>query len=67
MKYPNLINAEQFIEDTMDGFNGYNYVNVGERWYHARPLGYQSLWSRLYCTWLVFTGKADAIVWSGDQ
>jgi hypothetical protein len=33
----------------------------------ARPLGYYSLRSRIRLAWMVFTGKADALVWPGGQ
>lgn len=37
-----------------------------EVWIPARPLGYPSLKDRLRATWLVFTGKADALLWRGQ-
>jgi hypothetical protein len=37
------------------------------RWVPARPLGYYSLRHRLYCAWLVFTGKCDVVKWPGGQ
>lgn len=33
----------------------------------ARPLGWSSIRVRLRAAWLVFTGKADALVWEQDQ
>lgn len=32
-------------------------------WYPARPIGYFSLLHRVKAAWLVFTGKADALLW----
>lgn len=36
-------------------------------WVPARPEGYWSIWHRIKAAWLVFTGKADAVKWPGDQ
>lgn len=33
----------------------------------ARPIGFWSLRTRLKATWLVWTGRADAVVWPGGQ
>lgn len=33
----------------------------------ARPIAFQSLRERIRATWLVWTGKADALVWPQDQ
>ena len=32
-------------------------------WRYARPLGYKGLFYRTRCAWLVFTEKADIVVW----
>ena len=37
------------------------------RWVPARPIAFQSLRERIRATWLVWTGRADALVWPGDQ
>ena len=37
------------------------------RYVPSRPCGYYSLGSRLSIAWKVFTGKADAVVWSDGQ
>lgn len=34
------------------------------RWEPARPLGFYSLENRLKAAWLVFTGRADALLWN---
>lgn len=34
------------------------------RWVPARPLGFESIGSRLRLAWLVFTGRADALTWT---
>ncbi len=36
---------------------------IGGRWVPVRPEGFGSIWYRLRATWLVFTGRADALVW----
>lgn len=36
-------------------------------WVPARPLGFYSIGSRIKAAWLVFTGKADAVIWPGNQ
>ena len=35
----------------------------------ARPENYKyrSVWERVTDAWLVFSGRADALVWPGDQ
>jgi hypothetical protein len=37
------------------------------QWVPARPYGFYSFKSRFRAAWLVFTGKADALTWDGDQ
>jgi hypothetical protein len=36
-------------------------------WVPARPLGLDTIPNRVRAAWLVFTGKADVIVWPGGQ
>lgn len=38
----------------------------GVHWFPARPLGYPSLRRRWRAAWLVFTGRADAVLWIDD-
>lgn len=38
----------------------------GRNWYPARPLAFASVFYRLKATWLVFTGRADALIWPED-
>ena len=60
MKYPSLIGAVTLTKnDTQANING--------NWVPARPIGLQSFRSRLRCTWMVFSGKADALVWPEGQ
>lgn len=44
-----------------------NNVRLGERIVPARPLGYYSLKSRIRIAWIVFTGRADAVVWPTEE
>lgn len=39
----------------------------GGAYYPARPLGFYSLGNRLRCAWLVFTGRADALIWPPES
>jgi hypothetical protein len=36
------------------------------RWVLSRPEPFYSIWQRWRATWLVFTGRADALLWT-DQ
>jgi hypothetical protein len=44
-----------------------NKLLVGKEWVPARPLGWTSIPYRLKAAWLVFTGKADAVIWPYKQ
>ena len=61
MKYPNRVNAYRLIKD---GDQCHTELNGG--WVPARALGFASVRSRVRCAWMVFTGKADALVWPGQ-
>jgi hypothetical protein len=41
-------------------------IGDGE-WVPARPLACPSIFNRIRIAWLVFTGKADAFTWPGNQ
>lgn len=41
--------------------------NINGRWVPCRPIGYFTIWGRVKATWLVLTGKADALVWLEGQ
>jgi hypothetical protein len=62
MRYPNICHAEHLIahgkEDMSRLPNG--------RWVAARALGFASWRHRWHAAWLVFTGRADALVWEGQ-
>ena len=42
-------------------------AEIDHKWVTARPLGYYSLSNRIKLSWLVFTGRADALIWPGGQ
>jgi hypothetical protein len=65
MKYPNIWKLHDLGGHLMRG----DTVRVvpGGSWAHARPLGYPSISQRIKAAWLVFCGKADAVVWEGGQ
>ena len=50
------------IEELLDS-NDSQQLPSG-RWVPAQYHGFYSLRNRLKCAWLVFTGKADALVWT---
>lgn len=51
--------------DTMASFN--SPATGVQVWVPARPEGLYSIGNRIKAAWLVFTGKADAVIWPGDQ
>lgn len=59
MNYPDIVHVETLAEGPQTCING--------KWMPARALGYMSVWHRFKCAWIVFTGKADALVWPGEQ
>lgn len=40
---------------------------INGKWVTARSEGFSSWRYRLKATWLVFTGKADAVIWPNEQ
>lgn len=61
MKYPNIFNLFDFYHQVIHGPNQQEYAPG--QWGPARPLGFASFKYRIRAAWLVFTGKADAIIW----
>lgn len=61
-KYPNLFRLDNLLE-TRNSVA----VQINGKWVPARPEGFASLTSRLKITWLVFTGRADAVIWPENQ
>ena len=42
-------------------------AEINGKWVPARPLGFSSWLYRCKAAWIVFTGKADALVWPEGQ
>lgn len=42
-------------------------TEIDGSWVPARPLGFFSIWHRIRCAWLVFTGKGDVLIWPRGQ
>lgn len=61
MKYPNIYEVRALVSVAST-----NQTNVKGKLVPSRPMGYPSLRHRLRATWLVFTGRADAVVWPGQ-
>lgn len=61
-KYPQIFTVEdvQKIRSTVA-------VKINGNYVPARPLGFQSVFARFKCAWLVFTGRADALIWPEGQ
>jgi hypothetical protein len=47
--------------------NGNCQAGINGKWYPARPCGFYSWGNRIKTAWLVFTGRADALIWPGGQ
>lgn len=62
MRYPQLWNTEGLIKYCSEVSTCIN----GE-WVPCRPLPFYSVTERFKLAWMVFTGKADAIVWPKGQ
>jgi len=60
MKSPGIIRV-------IDVVNNNCTTEINGKWVPARPLPLYSILHRLKATWLVFTGKCDALVWPEDQ
>lgn len=43
------------------------HVEINGKWVPARGEGFRSWRYRWHCAWLVFTGKADALIWPEGQ
>jgi hypothetical protein len=56
MKYPSLRHVDNVIKNDC-------FKLIDGKYVPARSKGYPSFRHRWYCAWLVFTGKADALIW----
>lgn len=61
-KYPKIITLERLVLEMKDPL-----VHINEKWVPCRSEGLSSFKNKLKCAWLVFTGKADALVWPEGQ
>lgn len=61
--YPNVWSLKALLEHVNTVFESHD----GKTWTPSRPLGYPSLRHRFKAAWLVFTGKADVLVWPKPQ
>ena len=59
---PTIWNLKQLI-NTVDEIT----VKIDKSWIPARPIGAFGINNRFKAAWLVFTGKADAVIWPGNQ
>lgn len=60
MKSPNVYNLKNLIFTT--AIKQETMIEIDGKWVPARPLGYPGLKHRFKVAWLVFTGKADAVI-----
>lgn len=56
-KAPSIIQLNDLME--MD----WPQEKINGRWSMLRPMGFYSIKHRVRCAWLVFTGKADVLLW----
>ncbi len=56
---------ELTVKDVLYLKDNLTYTNEG--WVPARPLFVTSFIKRVQLAWLVFTGRRDALKWSGGQ
>ena len=56
---PNIITVESVRQAEVHAY-------VNGNWVPARPLGFFGVVGRLKAAWLVFSGKADALIWEGQ-
>ena len=61
MRHPSIISVASVMA------SGMSRAGIDGEWMPARPMGYMSLRYRLKAAWLVLTGRADALIWPGNQ
>ena len=63
MKTPIIFSADQI--------KSWDVQSAGKNglWTQARPVSYPcfNLWKRLSAAWMVFTGKADVLIWFSEN
>lgn len=63
MRIPNICDVIGVIRTAADAQCGL----PDGRYVPARPMAYQSWGMRWKAAWLVFTGRADALLWPGQE
>lgn len=61
-KAPNLFHLRNLLESATTVS-----ACIDGEWVPARPMGWSDIPSRLKFAWMVFTGKADAVIWPKGQ
>lgn len=62
--YPAIINMTR---EWVDSLNHVQCEYAPGKWGPARPLAFEGLFGRLHAAWAVYTGRADALVWPGQD
>lgn len=65
-RHPSIHNAYHMIEYP-DLYKQVQMSSDGKHYVPARREGYASWRQRWRCAWMVFTGRADALVWPGQE
>lgn len=61
-RYPTLWRLTDLLDCTRRAA-----VAVDDTYLPARPMGLASLSNRLWCAYVVLTGRADAVMWPEDE
>lgn len=61
-KYPNVWQLKHLLKAVDECA-----AHINGKWVPARPLGFATIGARIHCAWLVFTGRADALIWPEGQ
>jgi hypothetical protein len=56
MKDPSIIHVHSLLDQSTQ-------TEIDGKWVPARPLGFSSILYRFRAAWLVWTGRADALIW----
>lgn len=59
---PTIWSLQSLVEWTTQAL-----TQIDGKWVPKRPMGGVGLSDRIKAAWLVFTGKADAVIWPEDQ
>jgi len=61
-KSPNIVTVAEVCSHVE-----HTHCEINGEWVPARSVGFHSIWYRIRCAWLVFTGQADALKWPKGQ